>query len=145
MRRSLTLIIALLGAAACGGGGKKDDTGPDETTGDDDSSADDGSGDMVSGETLEEIQHSLDRKRTAATRCLTKAIDGGEADKNSAGKITLVFVITPSGKATDIKVQKSTIDSQQFLHCVVDVVGSISFPEIPKNMDWSYTYGFEAF
>jgi hypothetical protein len=145
MRRSLAVILGMLVGAACGGGhGKGGDTTPDEGGGDD-ATEDDGSAGMVKAETLEEIQHSLDRKRTAATRCLTKAIDDGEAEKNATGKITLVFVISPAGRASDIKVEKSNIESQQFLHCVVDVVAGISFPELPQATDWSYTYAFEAF
>src|SRR5689334_13041774 len=124
MRR--ILFIALLGAAACGGK-KHGDTDPDTGGGgDDDGTAYEDpcaeNGGMCPPEMLEEIQHDLDRKRPAATRCLTDAIDEGAVDKNTQAKITVDFVIQPSGRATDITVERSSIEHAAFQDCVKDVV-----------------------
>lgn len=147
---SRTIIAVLFFAAACGGSTKHEDTtvsdeggGGDDSGGGGDPCAD--SGGMCPPEMLQEIQADLDRKRDPATRCLTNAIDDGDVDKNTAGKIALVFKINTDGKAEDIEVTKSTIDNQGVQDCVKKLVANISFPNVPKTLDWSYTFAFEAF
>jgi hypothetical protein len=149
------IVVVGLGIAvaltACGGKNKSSDTGPDngggggEVSGGDDSSENPCSDGMCSPETLQEIQSDLDRKRDPASRCLTNAIEGGEVDKNAHGSIALTFVITPGGHAKDVEVAKSTIDAQSVQDCVKRLVENISFPSVPKDLDWSYTFAFEAY
>jgi hypothetical protein len=150
MTRNLipALVLQLILGAACGGGKKGEDTGPDNGGGGDDTAYEDPcaeNGGMCPPEMLEEIQNDLDRKSNVATRCLTDAIDSGEVDKDTKAKITLDFVIQPSGKARDINVARSSIEAQSFQDCVIEVVAGISFPNVPKDLDWSYTYAFESF
>jgi hypothetical protein len=143
------MLFAALVAAGCGG--KKHGDTVEGGGGDDDSMASgdhdpcEDSGGMCPPEKLQEIQSDLDRKRETATRCLTKAIDDGEAKKDAQGKITLDFKIGTNGKAKNIVVDRTNIESQQFQDCVMDVVAKITFPTLEKDLDWSYTYAFEAF
>jgi hypothetical protein len=144
----MTMAAAgLLAAGACGGKGKSEDTGPDEVSEDDGMTEDPcaGGDDMCPPEKLEAIQNELNRKRATATRCLTDAVDAGEADKNAHGKVVVEFVIQKSGQAKDIEIVKSSIKSQVLESCIVDLVSKIGFPDIPKDLEWSYTFAFEAF
>ena len=147
MRDGRMIAVLLLAAlVACGGGGKKEvnePTGDDVATGDDDSG---GGGDdtMVPPEKMEEINVRLDRKRSIAARCLSDAVEAGEAPKNARGKITLEFVISPAGKAEQIKVAKATFENESVTNCVIGKVQDISFPELPKSLEWSYTFAFES-
>lgn len=140
-------MLAALAVAACGGKGKAEDTGPEEGVADEEGMSGDDpcAGEMVPPEKLEQIQNELDRKRGVATRCLTDAVDAGEADKNARGKIVVEFLIQRSGKATNVEIVKSSIESQVLESCIVDLITKISFPDIPKDLDWSYTFAFEAF
>jgi hypothetical protein len=151
---SRTFVVGLgiaVALAACGGKNKSSDTGPDNGGGGGgggDDTAENPCGDstgMCSPETLQEIQSDLDRKRDPATRCLTNAIDGGDVDKNAHGSIAVDFVITPDGHAKNVTITKSTIDAQSVQDCVKKLVENISFPSVPKDLDWSYTFAFEAF
>jgi len=99
---------------------------------------------MCPPEMLDRIKEALDAKRVVMSRCLSDAVDAGQAQKSAKGEVTVNFVITPEGKATQVKVGKSTVGSKAVDECVIAKVGQIVFPEVPKNLDWSYTYGFES-
>jgi hypothetical protein len=136
------LATTLLGGAlgACGGGKASGETTP--STGE--ATPSDSNGTVVSSETMDDVRRALDRKRNVVARCLTPAIDAGELPKNARGRMTLELVITPGGKATDIKVIKTSIDSKTVADCVIARVGEIEFPAVAEPLPWSYTYGFEA-
>jgi TonB family protein len=141
-------VLAVVSLAACGGGGKKEDTTPDESGMGDEGGGEDmssGDGDMVPPEKMDAIQRTLDHRRDAASRCLTTAISEGKAEKNTRGKITVGMKITPDGRAKDVSIQKSSIESQAVQDCVVGVVQETVFDPLPKELDWSYTFAFEAF
>ncbi len=149
MGRFITFAM-IASLAACGGSGKGGDTTPEEGGGDevvDDGQGDDGDGDdgMIPPERMDEIKTALDRKRNAATRCLTEAIDAGELDKNARGALTVGFVIASSGQPRDVQVLEASLDSKLLHGCVTDLVSSMTFPQLPHDLDWSYTFAFEAF
>lgn len=139
--RTPLLASALLAlcSAACGGKSKPATESPADSE-----AAEPSSGDVVGPETMDEIRRSLDRKRNVVARCLAPAIDGGELPKNARGRMTLGFVISPAGRATDLKVIKSSLDSKLLTDCVLERVREIEFPTVPDPLPWSYTYGFEA-
>jgi len=144
------LSAAALAAAAGCGGKQAAPIVPDET-GDSDlppSGAEPESGELggviVPPDTMDEIQRRFERKRTPVSRCLSAAIDAKELPKNARGKVTLNVVVMPGGKAGEIKVAKTTLDSPHLTECVIGKVREIIFPEVPKPFPTSYTYGFEA-
>jgi hypothetical protein len=137
------LASALIAAIAACGGASKAETTP----GDGVASAGDGAakpGEMVSPETMDEINRSLARKRTVVSRCLAIAVDAKELPRNSAGKITLEIIISPSGKAETVHVVRTTLESKMLSDCVIRHIQDIQFPELTKPYETSYTYGFEA-
>jgi len=144
--RALTLGCVATGLllASCGGSSKKtaatmpssDDETPVVSTGE--------AGTMESAEALDGINRALDRKRPIAARCLSEAVDRKELPASSHGKLTLGFSLSTDGKASNIKVIKSTLESEQLAACVVGVVERIAFPALKESREWSYTYAFEA-
>lgn len=136
---SACATAAMLCSAGCGGKSKP----ASEATGEAEAAEPSG-GDVVGPETMDEIRRSLDRKRNVVARCLAPAIDAGELPKNARGRMTLGFVISTAGRATDLKVIKSSLDSKVLTDCVLERVREIEFPTVPDPLPWSYTYGFEA-
>jgi hypothetical protein len=99
---------------------------------------------MVPPETMDEIQRTLERKRLTMSRCLALAVDNKELPRNAKGKVTLDLVIAPGGKATEVKIVRRSIESKSLDECLVSRVREIQFPDVPKQVPTSYTYGFEA-
>ena len=93
---------------------------------------------------MEEVTRLLDRKRMIVSRCLSSAVDSGEAPKGARGKITLAISISPSGQATSVEVIKTSIESKEVQGCVKRKVEEIAFPNFPQQYDTSYTYAMEA-
>ena len=134
------LLIAVL--AACGGN-KQADTTPMSNSSDDRPVAQDQSGEMLSPEKMEEVQHDLDRKNMIVSRCLASAVEAGEAKKTAKGKVALEIVID-DGKATSVKVIKSDFEAKSINDCVVGHVQTIEFPQMKHRYETSHTYAMEA-
>jgi hypothetical protein len=138
------LLLVVLAAAACGGKKKDPESGAtidtQATTGD----PTDRSGSMVAPETMDEINNLLGRKQMIVSRCLSTAVEAGEAPKGSRGKVTLEISISPAGKAERVEVIKSSIEAKSVQGCVKRHVEEITFPTLPKQYDTSYTYAMEA-
>jgi len=137
MTKHLVLVAVL---AACGGS-KKPETTPEAEPREKPA---DNSGSVVSVETMDEINHLLDRKRTQVSRCITVAVEEQEVPKNSRGKVLLKIIISPAGKASTVEVLQSSLESKSLLECVKNNVREIEFPKVPKDYETSYTYGFET-
>jgi hypothetical protein len=140
-------LFAVLIAVGCGGGGKKqseDSTGPsidpNATSGD----TTDRSGSMIPGEKMDEINRLLDRKRPTVSRCLTMVVDNGGLPKGSRGKMMLDITVATGGKASSVKVIKSSLESKPLEDCVIGKVNEIEFPQIPSAYQTTYSYAFEA-
>jgi hypothetical protein len=141
----LAAMIAFLTVAACGGKQPQAETTPaDDTSGGGETAAAPTGGVMVPPEKMDEVQRLLERKQGIVSRCLATAVDNQELPKNSRGKMTLEIVISEAGKANDVKVVNSSLDSPKLQTCVVDIVKEIQFPTLPKSYPTSYTYAFEA-
>ena len=151
LRNGFITFAVALALAACGGKGKHADTaGGGDDVGDvgdgDDGDGGGGGGDvMVPPEKMDAIRIDLDRKRTAASRCLVDAVEAGKADKSAHGMVTLEFVVTTSGKPRDVKVAKSTLKAQMVEDCVVALVEGMQFDTLPRDLEWSYTFAFETY
>jgi hypothetical protein len=140
-------LFAVLVVAACGGGtGASESREPVHVDDVDGEIAEGSDGDtMVAPERMDEIKALLDRKRVVVARCLPDAIDAGKAEKNARGRITFEFVISAAGKAQSIKVAEATLDSEMVQDCTKQHIASIDFGALPKSLEWSYTYSFEAY
>ena len=137
----MVLVIATL-CAACGGK-KGGPTTPDPGGGEPVGNTNDND-QMVTPETMDEIQRLFVRKAGAVSRCLSVAVDNKELPKNSRGKVTLGVVIATSGEPGEVKVIKATLESKSLNDCIVKKVQEIQFPAVPKPYETTYTYAFEA-
>lgn len=145
MMKNLVLLV-VLAAAACGsknkngaeegGGGSID---PNATTGD----PTDRSGEQVDPRSMDEVNQLLDRKRMIVSRCLSQAVEAGNAPKNARGKITLAIVIENT-KATSVEVIKSSIESKEVQGCAKRKVEEMTFPQMSKRYETSYTFAMET-
>ena len=144
MMVKLAGMIAFWTVAACGGKQPQATTPADDTSGGGETVAAPSSGVMVPPEKMDQIQRLLERKQGIVSRCLATAVDNQELPKNSRGTMTLELVISEAGKADDVKVVNSSLESPKLQTCVVDIVKEIQFPTLPKSYPTSYTYAFEA-
>ena len=109
------LLVAVLVAAACGGKhkGANDEGGgaiiDTQATTDDPT---DHSASMIPPEKMDEVNSALMRKNQIISRCLSAAVEAGEAPKGTHGKVTVELSISPAGQATKVNVVKSSIESQ---------------------------------
>ena len=133
-----------LGALGCGG----HKPAPAAPTGGDDTGdvseappADTG---MCPPETMDRIKEILASKRLTMSGCLSEAIADGKAGKDAKGEVVLDFKISPDGSPHAIKVTRSTVKSKDVEDCVVAKLSKVAFPEVPRDLDWSYTYAFES-
>lgn len=153
---AILLTTAVAAAAGCGGG-KKGSTTPDESGGGGgeaggggegggggDGEARGGDGDVVPPDTMDDIQRRFERKRASVSRCLSAAVDAKELPKSSRGRITLNVTVMPGGKAGEVTVAKSSLESPKLTECVISRIREIVFPEVVKPFPTSYTYAFEA-
>ena len=137
MKRT-ALFIAVL-AAACGG--KKGPTTP-PPSGDDDRPPPP-SGDttgMVPAEKMDEIKIVLDRKRMIVSRCSRSRSITASCRKH-ARQDHAEFVISPAGKAQDIKIIEADFESKSVSDCVIR--RQRARPRAPKQVPWR-SYAFEA-
>jgi len=141
-------LLAVLAVAACGNKNKNDaeegggggSIDPNATSGD----TTDRSGEQVDPVKMDEVRTLLDRKRGIVSRCLSMAIENGNAPKNARGRVVLAIKIAPTGHTTSVEVIKSGIESTEVQGCVKRKVEEIVFPEMSKEYETSYTYAMEA-
>jgi len=138
---ALMLVIPL---AACGGKSKPAEPTATSTSDGESDPANAEGGDVVPPDRMDEIKSLLDRKRTAASRCLADAVNSGAVPKNAHGHVALEFTIGTDGAATGMKVIESSIDSSVIEQCVMAKVQQIDFGALPAPLEWSYTYAFES-
>ncbi len=139
------LLLAIL--AACGGhksAGPTDPSGPSVMGVQDQGDPNDHSGSMIPPEKMDEVQNDLKRKEMIISRCLADAVESGDAKHNTHGKVTVELTVSTSGKAQNVKIAKSDIQTQSVLDCTKKHVEDIEFPQLPKNFETSFTYAMEA-
>lgn len=141
MRTALALAL-LVPLAACGGKSRPASTVPADRG--DGQVEDTSGGDLVPPERMDEIKTLLDRKRTAAARCLSDAINAGKLPRSAAGHVALEFTISTGGAAEGVKVIETSIEDETVQECVMEKVRQIDFGSLPSAIDWSYTYAFES-
>ncbi|HEX4416275.1 MAG TPA: AgmX/PglI C-terminal domain-containing protein [Kofleriaceae bacterium] len=133
----LCALIASL-AVGCGGGSHADTTpAPADNAAHEQS-------EQIPPEKMDEINRDLDRKQQIMSHCLAIAIDNKELPKSSRGKVTVDLTIGTSGKPESVKIVSATLESKTLAECVTHHVQEIQFPELPKPLETSYTYGFET-
>ena len=139
-------ILLLAALTACGGhkSTPNDPSGPSVMGVQDKGDPTDRSGNMIPPEKMDEVQNDLKRKEMIISRCLADAVEAGDAKHNTHGKVTVELTVSSSGKAENVKIAKSDIQTQSVLDCTKKHVEDIEFPQLPKNFETSFTYAMEA-
>ena len=144
---NIALVLAGL-LVACGGNKKtsdEDTTGPSVLGQQDSGDSTDRSGNMMPPEKMDEVAQDLKRKAMIMSQCLSHAMEAGEVKRGKHGKVALEIVISTAGSAEAVKVIKSDFSEAPSIdECVVKHVKEISFPQLPKRYETSYTYPMEA-
>jgi hypothetical protein len=130
--------LALAGAA-CGGsdGARAEQPGPAADDSDDRVA-------MIPEHRFVEIQHTFDRRRPFVSRCFSTAIDEGELTDDDRGYVTVGLVITAQGRASNVRVLESNLDSASLHSCIIGQVSNWEFGALPRALDYSYSYQFET-
>jgi hypothetical protein len=142
---SLVLVGGLLAAVGCGGsekGGGARQPGDEGSW--EDTSQDEEDVGMIPPEKMDSIKATFDRKGRMVSRCLVEAIDAKEVGKNERAVITITATISPEGRTTAVKVDDAEPKSQVFADCVTGYVEKMEFVTLPRALDYSYTYAFDA-
>lgn len=139
----LALVVSLVASTSgCGGKGKQ---GADEPgfASDEESSEGEGEGDvLIPPEKMDEVQHFFDRKRSVMARCLVRAMEEGDVDKEATGHVTLTMTISRSGELGNLKIAEIRPRSRVLEECVLDTARPWTVTTLPKPLDFSYTFGF---
>jgi hypothetical protein len=144
--RTIAILAALAAITALGCGGKQQGDRPyvapwepDETVGGELPEE----GAVADTQRLEEIRRAFDRRSRLVGRCFSEAVDAGEIPASASGTVTVELVITPAGKATKVRVTQASLKSDTLHRCVVQSVERMSLPNLSRDMDYSYRFGFE--
>jgi hypothetical protein len=145
MSMKKNVLMMVLVVAACGGKQKTgDDTSGSVLGQQDTGDPTDRSGNMISPEKMDEVTQDLKRKEMIVSRCMSAAQETGDVKKGTRGRVTFEIVIDTSGKATSVKVAKTDIQNEGVLGCAKKHVEDISFPQLPKQYETSFTFAMEA-
>ncbi len=141
-------LLVVLAAAACGSKNKNnsEESGGGATIDPNHSTADstDRSHEQTDPVKMDEVNQLLLRKNHIVSRCLSSAVEAGNAPKNARGKIVLSIKIGTNGKTTAVEVIKSSIESPEVQDCVKKKVADITFPQMRNPYETSYTYAMET-
>jgi hypothetical protein len=146
-RQKLGLLAALclVWTTACGGG-KKDAAEPEPAGGGEEEyveedEGDDGGDVLIPAEKFEEVKSFFDRKRRLVSRCFVKALEAGEVKETDDAKVQITMTIKPNGKISNAKITRCSHASPVLRGCVLDYVKSWTVTTLPKDFDYSYTFG----
>jgi hypothetical protein len=84
------------------------------------------------------VERTFARKTTELNDCWTREYEKNH-DRKLEGDLTVQMTVTPEGKATDVKVIKSTMNNPSVESCVAQTVGGWSFPEGHASMPYLRT------
>ena len=140
------LWLWLVTVVACGGGqpGGENHQPRGNPGGWQDTATNDQEAGMIPVEKMDSIKSTFDRKARAVSRCLVEAMDAHEIGKNDRAVITVTVTIAVDGSASNVRVSSAEPKSKVFADCVVADVERIEFTPLPRELDYSYTFAFDA-
>ena len=95
---------------------------------------------------FEEIKSVFENKTAMVARCYVQGIESEEVEKTKKGFVTVGVTVTTDGKASNVRVLKSSFGSPAVDACVVEMVQGWEFTDaLPKPLDTSHTYVMDRF
>jgi outer membrane biosynthesis protein TonB len=74
------------------------------------------------------------------SQCYGNAITNRELKEDAKGRIRLALHVLPGGRAEDVRVVETTLNSKAVEDCVVKLVQSWTLPSPDRPLDFLYTY-----
>ena len=137
----LAVAVFLVAVLSPGCGGSKKTT--EQPTGGDTEIEPQGEDDtLIPPEKLDAIKSFFDRKRKVVTRCFTEAVQAGELGKNAEGYVTVKMTILASGELKNVAIADASLDSARLHECLVAYVQGWTVTDLPKSLDYTYTFAF---
>ncbi len=84
------------------------------------------------------IERTFARKAGDLQACWTKEYDKTH-DRKLEGDLTIQMTVGPTGKASDVKIIKSTMNSASVEGCVMQMIPTWEFPEGPNPVPYLRT------
>ncbi len=98
---------------------------------------------MLPAEKLDEVAAFFDRKRSIVARCWADALEAEAVPAEAEGTITVNMIISPAGQPQKVTVAGAEPRSEMLENCVLERVRSWTITELPRPLEYSYTFGFE--
>lgn len=141
---ALATVLGTGAGAGCGGGNKQAAPVSSEAEDSDDSEPAEPTVSLIPDEKLDSINRSLERRSRSIGRCYSTAVEAGDMDKGERGTVLVSFTIQPNGKPSNVRITQATVSSKTLKECVIDDVSRMSFTTLPRPLDYSYSFGFDA-
>jgi hypothetical protein len=96
----------------------------------------------VSQEKLDELNQFFYRKMGPLQyRCYNDEVE--RTHKKYEGNLSLSLIVRPGGRATDVKVIGSTLNSPEIERCVVDEIKQWGWPDVPGPAPYTGSINFK--
>lgn len=132
----MVCVLALVGCATQSGSQQQTSTTPEGDSSQAQSSSTDAT--AISPERQDAIERLFARKAQELQDCWSKEYDKTH-DRKLEGDLTIQMMVTPDGKATDVKILKSTMNNADIESCVTQQVGTWDFPTGQATVPYSRT------
>jgi hypothetical protein len=144
MRRTATWGVVLLAlAAGCGADEKKAESPAEaeaEAADEGGAASDDG---LVPEEKFDQIRSTFERKSAMVGRCHAPR-PGADGERAPRGEVTVGVTIGTDGKASAVKIQKTTLGAEAS-ECIKKLVEGWEFTDsLPRAIDTSHTYKLDT-
>jgi len=134
------VALCALSLSACNGASKPPVTGPN---GEEYRPAP-GPADMGSlpAEKVEELSDYFTKKGTYVARCYQKELER-RGDRSLVGKVTVKLRISADGRASNVEILQTTLNTPAVEQCIVEDIRTWSMPELPNPVMWTWTFEFQ--
>jgi hypothetical protein len=89
-----------------------------------------------------EIQLILQQRDTSTRRCYNEVLNE-KHDRAFKGNVSVLLTIDPSGKAKEVQVIKSTLNSKEVHDCLIEKIKDFEFPQLEHGGTLQYVFHFE--
>lgn len=87
---------------------------------------------------LEVLQH----RQPTARKCYNDELNR-RADRNFQGEITVIIEFSTKGSASEVHIDRNTLESPEVEGCLIEAIKGFEFPELAEPGQMNYTYHFK--
>ena len=89
-----------------------------------------------------EIQLLLQQRNPSTLKCYNDVL-ADKHDRAFKGHVAVLIALEPSGKASDVSIVNSSLNSKEVDDCLIAKIKEFEFPEIEHPGSMQYVYHFE--